>query len=138
MIRRAKLEDIEEIVLLEEECFKHSLGYDTIKNLIENPMGDVYVIDEDKIIGYISLYYDLEVVEIYNLCISPISRKKGYATGLLERVFSDYSNATSFFLEVRESNVAAISLYTGLGFEKKYVRKNYYETEDALVLIKEK
>jgi ribosomal-protein-alanine N-acetyltransferase len=38
------------------------------------------------------------------------------------------------FLEVRQSNNAAINLYKSFGFKEIGVRKKYYKNEDALVL----
>ena len=41
------------------------------------------------------------------------------------------------FLEVREKNAPAISLYIKNGFVKISERKNYYGDENAVVYIKE-
>jgi ribosomal-protein-alanine N-acetyltransferase len=43
-----------------------------------------------------------------------------------------------FFLEVRESNEAAIGLYARQGFVKEGVRKNFYEkpVENAVIMWK--
>jgi ribosomal-protein-alanine N-acetyltransferase len=38
------------------------------------------------------------------------------------------------FLETRQNNTAALSLYKSFGFEKIGVRKKYYKNEDALTL----
>ncbi|GHT05471.1 hypothetical protein AGMMS5026_03440 [Endomicrobiia bacterium] len=38
------------------------------------------------------------------------------------------------FLEVHQSNNAAINLYKSFGFKEIGVRKKYYKNEDALVL----
>ena len=45
-------------------------------------------------------------------------------------------NAKCIFLEVRESNVPAISLYKKLGFEELGIRKKFYEhpVEDAIIM----
>lgn len=42
------------------------------------------------------------------------------------------------FLEVRMSNIAAIGLYTSLGYEKIAVRKRFYSNpvEDAIIMKK--
>ncbi len=44
------------------------------------------------------------------------------------------ANAAHLTLEVRVSNLAARRLYERFGFEPVGVRKNYYRTEDALVM----
>ena len=45
---------------------------------------------------------------------------------------------TSFFLEVRESNLRARNLYRSFGFEEIDVRKKFYEApvEDGIVMCK--
>ena len=48
--------------------------------------------------------------------------------------------ATQIWLEVRQSNLAAQTLYTRMGYEHIAVRKNYYRTknghEHALIMRK--
>ena len=50
--------------------------------------------------------------------------------------FAKESGAECIFLEVRESNVPAISLYKKLGFEELGIRKKFYEhpIEDAIIM----
>ena len=137
-IRKYKKEDIEKIVKLEEECFNHSLGYDFLNSYLDNLMAYIYVIeDNNDIIGYISTMFDGEIIEIMNFCISPKRRKEGLGESLLKHVFSELlqEGAKSSFLEVRESNIGAISLYHKLGYKEINRRKQYYsDGEDALVL----
>jgi ribosomal-protein-alanine N-acetyltransferase len=58
---------------------------------------------------------------------------------MLEHLLQFTQFTTSIFLEVRPSNIAAISLYKKMGFKQVGVRKGYYpngdqEREDALIL----
>ena len=48
-------------------------------------------------------------------------------------------NVQSIFLEVRESNAAAIAMYEQFGFIKISTRKKYYDSpvEDGLVMKKQ-
>jgi polysaccharide biosynthesis protein PslH len=62
--------------------------------------------------------------EILNLAVDPSARRKGVALRLLERELG--RGEGSWFLEVRESNTAAIELYQGLGFRRVGLRKDYY------------
>ena len=49
-------------------------------------------------------------------------------------------NEKPLTLEVRSSNIAAITLYEKFGFEKVGIRKNYYthnnKTEDAILMTR--
>ena len=62
--------------------------------------------------------------EILNLAVAPSMRRKGVALRLLEHELE--RGEGSWFLEVRESNAAAIALYEGVGFRRVGRRKDYY------------
>jgi ribosomal-protein-alanine N-acetyltransferase len=72
--------------------------------------------------------------EILNVAVDPAYRRKGLAQRLIQGELSGRTGA--WFLEVRESNAAAISLYKGLGFREAGRRKNYYKNpaETAIVM----
>lgn len=72
--------------------------------------------------------------EILNLAVDPAARRKGVALRLLESELDHREG--SWFLEVRESNAAAIALYESLGFRRVGVRKNYYNDplEEGIVM----
>jgi ribosomal protein S18 acetylase RimI-like enzyme len=72
--------------------------------------------------------------EILNLAVSPSMRRRGVARRLLEEVLGREEGA--WFLEVRESNSAAIALYQELGFRSMGARKNYYSepSETGIVM----
>ena len=75
-----------------------------------------------------------------NLCVHPDFRRRGIARQLMDALLKGAENAQLAFvtLEVRESNVPAISLYKSLSFEEVGLRKNYYQnpTEHALLLTR--
>jgi [ribosomal protein S18]-alanine N-acetyltransferase len=72
--------------------------------------------------------------EILNVAVAPSHRRRGLASRLLEEVLTGSSDA--WFLEVRESNTAALNLYKALGFQPAGRRENYYDNpaETAIVM----
>ena len=80
------------------------------------------------LIGYFVAMKGVDEVHLLNLTVSPHSRRRGFAKGLLDvlRSFAQSSNLTWIWLEVRKSNTAAIALYTSYGFLICGERKNYY------------
>lgn len=73
--------------------------------------------------------------EILNLLVDPSHRRRGIGRALIETELAA-SPKTAWFLEVRESNVAAISLYTAMGFTIAGRRQGYYNdpAETAIVM----
>lgn len=140
MLRRYNENDIESIIDLENKTINTSLGYEMLKNNLENEMNHYYVYElDDNIVGYISIVFDGYIAEILNFCVETAYQNNKIGTKILEEIFVIYENkkCESLILEVRQSNERAIHLYTKLGFEKISVRKNYYTNgENALVLQK--
>lgn len=75
--------------------------------------------------------------ELENIVVTPAARNQGLGKKLLERLLTAAreTNSDSVFLEVRESNAAARSLYEKSGFEISGRRKSYYAdpVEDAVL-----
>jgi [ribosomal protein S18]-alanine N-acetyltransferase len=69
--------------------------------------------------------------ELLQVEVAEEYRRRGLASALLSAAL-----AGTVFLEVRESNAAAIALYSTLGFVATGKRKDYYRAprEDALVM----
>ncbi len=77
-----------------------------------------------------------EEFELLNMAVAPEQRRRGYARALLEHVIA--VRPGSWFLEVRESNLAAQALYESLGFHRCGRRHDYYRSpsEDAIEMSK--
>jgi ribosomal-protein-alanine acetyltransferase len=75
--------------------------------------------------------------ELENIVVAPTSRRKGLGKRLLDSLLdaAKKTNSTAVFLEVRESNAAARTLYERTGFEQTGHRKAYYKnpSEDAVL-----
>ena len=137
MLRKYELRDVEVIVDIENKTLHNSLGVDFYSRDLENPLANHYVYELDnKVIGFVSSYFDGEIIEILNYCIDPKYQSKGFGTKLMEEFFS-MQNAISAILEVRSSNVKAIGLYQKFDFKTIRIRKQYYSNgEDALFMQK--
>ncbi|MFZ0937992.1 MAG: ribosomal protein S18-alanine N-acetyltransferase [Candidatus Sulfotelmatobacter sp.] len=66
--------------------------------------------------------------ELENLAVAEKARRRGIGTCLLTEFFEHVraENGSAIFLEVRESNHVARSLYRQAGFEETGLRKDYY------------
>lgn len=79
-----------------------------------------------------------EEAEILDLAVHPDHRRHGYASALCKNLVQRISQSAvqKIFLEVRESNVAAVALYKKFGFQISGRRPNYYRNpaENALLM----
>lgn len=75
--------------------------------------------------------------ELENIVVAPAARRKRLGTRLLDALFAAAAekNSDAVFLEVRESNAAARTLYEKAGLELSGRRKSYYANpaEDAVL-----
>jgi ribosomal-protein-alanine N-acetyltransferase len=100
-----------------------------------------WVVEEEKrIIGFLVARNVLEEAEILNLAVQPESRRRGSGSLLLSEALNCFAHAgvRKTFLEVRESNAAAIAFYERHNFRITSRRLRYYRAplEDALVLTR--
>jgi [ribosomal protein S18]-alanine N-acetyltransferase len=72
--------------------------------------------------------------ELLNLAVDPAYRRRGIARRLVAQFTRKYPG--TFWLEVRESNLAAYKLYETLGFAECGKRPGYYaeSSEGAIVM----
>ena len=94
----------------------------------------------DDVVGYSILSVAAGEAHILNLCVDQSARALGYGDCLLEEILKRAKGASvkQVFLEVRPSNVHAVSLYKKKGFRQIAERPAYYQAhdgrEDAAVL----
>lgn len=144
-VRRATIEDAKEIFAIEMECFSVPWSLDSIETELMNEDKKLYYVVEDVngVVGYAGSWLVYDEGQITNIAIRPSARRQGFGakltSALIEECFK--RGMHEIFLEVRISNLSALSLYRQLGFTVKGMRKNYYSEpkEDAYImsLIKE-
>ncbi len=99
------------------------------------------VLERDgAVAGYSILSIAAGEAHVLNLCVDPDYRNRGYGDRLLDEILQRARQAgvKEVFLEVRPSNVNALSLYRKKGFRQVATRRAYYQAkggrEDAEVL----
>ena len=141
VLRMAK-EDVEDVFHIEELIHpNHHWSKDSFYNEIANNLAYYYCVknENDKILAYIGIWQILEEAHVTTLGVHPDFRGLQLAQILLIQALKDcYKNMIKYVtLEVRESNVPAISLYEKFLFESIGMRKKYYQDngENALIMF---
>jgi ribosomal-protein-alanine N-acetyltransferase len=137
----ADLEDLDGIMEVEEKCFTAPWSKNMFLSEMYNENTLFFVmLENDIVVGYISLYKVLDEIHVNNIAIDPDYQRQGYASSIMDNAIfiAEKLSAASITLEVRSSNIPAIGLYKKYGFETLGVRKNYYKNpkEDAIIMTR--
>ena len=133
---------ISQVANLEQLCFSAPWSENAVASELTNPLSCWLVaVDGGKVCGYVGSQAVLGEADMMNIAVQPACRRQGIAKQLVEALIAELKAAGNYqlTLEVRASNVPAISLYENLGFRQVGRRPKYYSkpTEDALILRKE-
>lgn len=103
----------------------------------------VTVIEQQgQVVGFCILQPVLDEANLLLMAVHPSQQGKGMGYQLLEASLAMLKNdPVQVFLEVRESNIAAIKLYEKSDFHQIDMRKNYYPKADgsqehAIIMVK--
>jgi ribosomal-protein-alanine N-acetyltransferase len=138
-IRSAALTDAAALVAIERRCFSDPWSEPSFREALSSEWTFGLVAETTRgIAGYLIGREAAGSGEILNLAVAPEFRRRGIGGELLEAGLAAFRRrrAHEVFLEVRESNHSAQSLYLARGFRPVGQRASYYRNprEDALVL----
>jgi len=132
-----------ELAQLHGGLFEPAWGTDSIERLLRHPGSTSFLarLAEPQAAGFIMSQLAADEAEILTLGVRKDRQRHGIGRKLVEAMAraARKAEARRLFLEVGQSNGAAIALYKGLGFQEVGRRKGYYERpgaspEDALTL----
>ena len=130
-IRLSSPIDLSNINKLEQDNY----GYILTTELVNDSLHTHFVLEDNDIFGYISLWHDGNKAQVESIIIN--DKNKGYGQ-ILFKYAMNYLKDYIITLEVRKSNSIAIHIYEKFGFKTVTIRKNYYSNnEDALLMLKE-
>ena len=131
--------DIPAIANIEEHCFSTPWSKNAIRESMESNTTFYVATIDNNIAGYMGLSKIVGEGYVTNVAVLPEYRRRGIGKKLLEFVIENSKNELEFIsLEVRVSNVAAISLYESFDFKNVGLRKRFYTNpqEDAFIMTK--
>ena len=139
--RPATQADVPAIVEIERTSVADPWSEETFRDLLRLRQAIFLVATEglpESVCGYVIAAIVTDEAEVLNLAVAGQSRRRGLGGRLLDAGLGMIRErgAREVFLEVRESNAAAIALYNSRGFAALSRRARYYRNpvEDALVL----
>ena len=141
IIKPMEKTDVDKVIAIEAKAYgEHHWSKESFMNELANELARYYSAfnENGELVGYAGCWQILEEVHITNIAVSPDFRRNKIGEKLLKNIIDDcYKNKAKYItLEVRVSNVPAISLYEKFGFKSLGVRKGYYQNnnEDALIM----
>jgi [ribosomal protein S18]-alanine N-acetyltransferase len=139
VLRPATAQDLDTVVMIERVSFSDPpWSRRSFASLLDDPRVRFTVACMPAVVGYVVMWLVADEAELANLAVAPDRRRQGIGQLLLDSAMAEAlaRGATSLYLEVRESNVAARALYGGRGFRPVGRRAAYYRNplEDALLL----
>ena len=139
IIETMKSSHVAQIAELEKICFSDPWSEKSIASELNNELAFwLTAVEGEQVAGYIGSQTVMDESDMMNVAVHPDFRRKGIAEALVNALVEALKSKGSrcLTLEVRASNVPAITLYEKLGFSEIGRRKNYYRNprEDALIL----
>lgn len=132
--------DIPDVMELEEACFTSAWSESAFREELAREYSYILLARDEggRLAGFICFWRIVDEMHILNIAVRQEMRRRGIGRALVEEAieFAAERGARTATLEVRESNLAAIELYAGMGFDRAGIRKRYYDspTEDAVIM----
>ncbi|GGH35660.1 ribosomal-protein-alanine acetyltransferase [Acinetobacter courvalinii] len=141
MIRLMRDSDLESVAAIERLVQTHPWNKQQFQESLASYQCTVYE-QANQVVGFCILQPVLDEANLLLMAIHPSQQGKGLGYKLLDQSIQQLkNNPIQIFLEVRESNTAAIRLYEKTGFHQIDLRKNYYPNPDgsrehAVIMVK--
>ncbi|MFM6906259.1 MAG: ribosomal protein S18-alanine N-acetyltransferase [Acinetobacter sp.] len=141
MIRLMQESDLDSVVAIERLVQTHPWSKQQFQESLASYQCTVYE-QANQVVGFCILQPVLDEANLLLMAIHPSQQGKGLGYALLDHSIGQLKNhPIQIFLEVRESNAAAIRLYEKTDFHQIDLRKNYYPNRDgskehAVIMVK--
>lgn len=139
-LRAMQMADLDAVMAIEPTIYSYPWTRGNFSDSLNSGYSAWVLEANQTIIGYALLMVILDEAHLLNLSVAKDQQKKGLGRYLLEHMLQIAKNhkAANMFLEVRPSNISAITLYENMGFCEMAVRRGYYPApngrEDAILM----
>ena len=140
-LRAMALADVTAVMAVEVRTYSHPWSRGNfVDSLIAGYVAELLAAPEGGVCGYFVAMQGVDELHLLNVTVAPECQSAGLGQQLLQAVQERALQRalSTLWLEVRQSNQRARSLYRRLGFAEVGLRKAYYpahaEREDAVVM----
>lgn len=138
-LREMRESDLDRVMEIERDSFSTPWSRGSFRNLLARRDADLWVAEvEGEVVGYAVAWYVLGEAELGNVAVAREWRRRGIAGRLLRFAVERCRgrDIRRLYLEVRQSNHEAQTLYERHGFVQIGLRRRYYRSpvEDAKVM----
>ena len=125
--------DLDAVMQIETVNFPFPWTAGNFKDSITSGHDCVLLQLDDSIIGYAILMMVLDEAHLLNISVASSHKGQGLGRHLLDHMMQigREKGGLNMFLEVRPSNIAAITLYESIGFNEMGVRPGYYPAHNG-------
>ena len=139
-IEKMSREHLSEVASIEEMSFSLPWSLESLELMLTEQASALVALEDGRVLGYVGMMCVLDEGQIINVAVHPDARRRGGGRTLMEaaETYAKERGIVFLSLEVRESNIAARSLYSSLGWEEQGIRKGFYShpVENACVMTK--
>jgi len=132
--------DLEKVLDLERNAYAYPWTEGNFRDCISGNYESWLLESEGAIVGHGIISAAVGEAHLLNICVAKCCQRQGLGRFILHHLVerSQKLDASTMFLEVRESNLSALALYRSEGYEQIGLRKNYYPAiagrEHAIVM----
>lgn len=128
-IRAMQVADVPQVIAIEQQVQTYPWSKQLFVDSINAPHQCTVIETNGCVAGFCILQPVLDEANLLLMAIDPAFQQRGLGMRLLEQSINSLGeHCKMIFLEVRQSNQAAIGLYEKVGFAQIDLRKNYYPT----------
>ena len=131
--REMQASDLDALMQIETVNFPFPWTAGNFKDSINSGYTCLVLEIDNALVGYAILMMVLDEAHLLNISVAPSWKGKGWGRYLLNHMMQigREKGGLNMFLEVRPSNVSAITLYESIGFNEMGVRPGYYPAHNG-------
>jgi ribosomal-protein-alanine N-acetyltransferase len=133
------LDDLAQVIEIDRASFSLPWPERSFRfEITDNPASRCWVVEgDDRIVGMLVLWLIVDEAHVATIAVHPDYRRQGIGQALLLHALKAAmaEGAVSSFLEVRESNLVAQTMYRKYGFVESGKRLHYYKDNDENAIL---